>query len=78
MRDPRAKARVGAVDRRQPPHAGARALPETNPGSEWPQPDSTGNSEEPQEKWEKLDRQRVGKATSGKMARWLAGAARTE
>ena len=27
--------------RRQPPHARARALPETNPGSEWPQPDST-------------------------------------
>jgi len=26
------------LTRRQPPHARARALPETNPGSEWPQP----------------------------------------
>ena len=24
------------LTRRQPPHARARALPETNPGSEWP------------------------------------------
>jgi hypothetical protein len=42
---PRAEARVGAVDEASTaPHARARALPETNPGSEWPQPDSTGNS----------------------------------
>jgi len=49
-RGPRAEARVGAVDEASTAAREARALPETNPGSEWPQPDSTGNtgnSEEP-------------------------------
>ena len=55
------------LTRRHPPHARARALPEPNPGSEWPWPDSTANGEEPG-KFEKCrDRQRVGKATSGKI-----------
>ena len=35
------------LTRRQPPHARARALPETNRASALPQPDSTENSEEP-------------------------------
>ena len=66
------------LTRRQPPHARARALPET--GSAWPSPDSTANGEE-SGKFEKCrDRQRVGKATSGEICScwWQARRARSD
>ena len=80
LRDPRAEARVGAVDEASTAAREGACAPQDQPRSEWPQPVSTANGEESGKSEKCRDRQRVGKATSGEICScwWQARRARSD